>query len=733
MALLPPLMNGYARIYLIVNGSLWNGQLSTLWSLLNNAFRGSLRLLVHTKSFHETTPVIYCDQCNRSITTYWHCNMCHGGDYDICQQCKSAGLWCKELSHDLAHFDPSWDQMIVDVDSLFIPDRSSRSLAQVYTSKMIDLHQHHPLDSDQWPILTDTTYEEIITQNIMNSHNEHMAMAALAVVSHTCWPLKDHVFQHALESILKDQHSQSAALPKLAGALEATGGLLIVHDSVVGCFEPSLIDYLGRTRHRWFPSGYADMAEACLAVLSSQELPLELDLLWQNSSFYGHAACAWGHYLRKCPGDSIVEYLALSHLRDGQRLRASTLTAFHLQPSEMAYGFDIGQGLEAIHTCSIFGLPNLIQRLSPTTFDLDRQTPVHKRTPLSYACSMNQDDTVEVLLKLGADPNLRYDGGPTVLQEAIGSKYLPVVRSLLRSPALLLRSLTTRDSEQVHVLLSITQLQTIDILKLALDRHDVDVNERDHNGRSVLWWLLSTSYHEKAPAFQLSAVKLILEHPRCDVNGVGLGGRNYIMRFLVARSLSSQLLDILLDHGVDVEHRDERGESAIFYAVTLPHETRNTSRLIRKGADLMIRNSRGQGLLHRLLSDVEDSRGLPYIELLLSRTPTLIDFPDERGRTPLHLALFLGKTHVAEELLNKQPNIGLSDNYGRTPFDVACQYGRTALLRRLKPPTRISGHGNSIQVSMEATGDEEQLDILPAWSLCLLGICPSSTSINRVG
>ena len=65
--------------------------------------------------------------------------------------------------------------------------------------------------------------------------------------------------------------------------------------------------------------------------------------------------------------------------------------------------------------------------------------------------------------------------------------------------------------------------------------------------------------------------------------------------------------------------------------------------------------------------------------------PKLIDAQDDKGRTPLHLALVLGKTELAKELLARAADVNLLDNFGRASFDIACQYGRVAILPKLAP------------------------------------------------
>ncbi|KAF9635053.1 putative zinc finger zz-type protein [Lasiodiplodia theobromae] len=49
-------------------------------------------------------PIMTCDRCYCSLDyedEWWHCDICSGGDYDICQRCSEKKLRCNDDSHDL--------------------------------------------------------------------------------------------------------------------------------------------------------------------------------------------------------------------------------------------------------------------------------------------------------------------------------------------------------------------------------------------------------------------------------------------------------------------------------------------------------------------------------------------------------------------------------------------------------------------------------------------------------
>jgi ankyrin repeat protein len=589
-----------------------------------------------------------------------------------------AGNLCVMISSSNRVIEPQDDQITIDIDALYSLDHRKRSFSRAMDSKIAEIQSRTADDDQRQSPLIDEAFERIMSHTIKSSTCEDLAMAAFDVVRHAFSPLRGYQFKRAVRHILRQRRPHPITYPTITDVIEATGGLLTIQDdSVITWFHPSLSGYFERTHARWFPSGHASMALACLTVLMSQAIPTDADGTgnWATGSLFGYAACLWGRHLRACSPNPVLEAMAMRYLEDDEKLKLGCLTAYTLQSEYMAYGFDVGDGLAVVHVCCIFGLTNLLQDLSVA--ELNRQVSSTGCAPLVYACRMGHIDTLELLLRRGADPNLVSAGGYTALNEAVISKCIPAVELLLRSPSLKLRPSL--------LLVSLLQLQSLEILRLALNRHDLDINEKDHNGRTVIWWLLRATHDEYDTEFQLDAMQLIVQHPDCDINAVDLGGRTYIMRLLDVRIQETKLLGLLLENRADVNYMDEDGETAMFHAVTTRYSLEITSLLIRHGADLARKNRWGQGLSHRLVADIEDLQDLQYLDLLLKHMPALIDTQDDRGRTSLHLALVFGKIEIAKELLSRAANVRLLDNSGRAPFDVACQYGRTTTLSRLVP------------------------------------------------
>jgi ankyrin repeat protein len=793
------LLRSFKRVYLILDnvGDYWDQGALPLWPVIMGPRFANLRLLLTMQTFQNPSMTTSCTVCGKEeLLVYWHCTTCKGGNFDACSTCHERRLSCQNPSHRCVLTDVQKEKAVVDADSFYPHAVPDIDFARRIDLKLLTINQRNQSRAEAGGLLM-AQYDSIFDDISSNPH-ERLIIRALDIVFHALRTLTVDEFIAAINL------SQDLPVSNISQIITWTGGLIKVSMDAGGVFyvqlfDVSLTEHLQRKKDKLFPLGHSTLAKACLQVLSTQTSPTELVPTERTKPLggflYNYAVCTWGPHLRACLSSQVLDDMALQYLRDDEKLNLGTLTAYTLQPEAMAYGFDTGDGLAAVHVCSIFGLTSLLQRL-PTT-ELDRPARGTGRTPLGYACRMGHVDTVmfllksgadpdsrsadglivnagsssalaraskhghvkivhmlldagadvnsqnsaaensgetsltsasamghteiarilvehgadinaqdraassfgetplisasrvghasivELLLESGADPNLKTAVGSTALHEAIKSSIVTVVEVLLRSPNVKLTSITPREGEIVSLLTSLFQLRSLEILKLALTRDDLDINEKDQNGRTALWWLLSAPHDEYDSEFQLGAAKLIIQHPRRDANVVDLAGWTYVMRFLNARILNAELLGLLLEHSVDIDHKDEDGETAIFHAVTLRYSVQMTSVLIDHGADLTVKDSRGQGLLHRLVTELDGVQDLQHLDLLLGRNPALKDYRDKDGRTALHVALILGKLDLAKELLARGSIVDLRDRSGKTPLDVACQLGHTSVVAQL--------------------------------------------------
>jgi hypothetical protein len=176
-----------------------------------------------------------------------------------------AGNLCVMISSSNRVIEPQDDQITIDIDALYSLDHRKRSFSRAMDSKIAEIQSRTADDDQRQSPLIDEAFERIMSHTIKSSTCDDLAMAAFDVVRHAFSPLRGYQFKRAVRHILRQRRPHPITYPTITDVIEATGGLLTIQDdSVITWFHPSLSGYFERTHARWFPSGHASMALACL-------------------------------------------------------------------------------------------------------------------------------------------------------------------------------------------------------------------------------------------------------------------------------------------------------------------------------------------------------------------------------------------------------------------------------------------------------------------------------------
>ncbi|KAG9826069.1 hypothetical protein KCU98_g701, partial [Aureobasidium melanogenum] len=350
------------------------------------------------------------------------------------------------------------------------------------------------------------------------------------------------------------------------------------------------------------------------------------------------------------------------------------------------------------------------------------------KTSLMYAASMGRLEGVILLLELEATPYLTSAEGFTAMFEALINNRHDVLMHFLTSATIEPYTVTVGGIRHT-ALMHIQCFTTIDSVRALLRRHDIDINERDQKGLTVLSHVL-VDPTPRQPGWRADVARLILAVPNSELNAVDELHRSYIQQLLGSPRFDEGLLEILLGADVDLENQDRAGETAIFNAICQQPTTKAARMLLDRGANLDVRNHAHTGLIHRIVGYYLESDAIIRVKSLLEMVPDFVNGRDSRGRTALHRALFLGQMQLVQVLLAHNPDIDMLDEYGRTAFDVACQYGRVypsdANDADRKPTKDLDPDRSSLSVAQhlmrrlisKATRSELPL---PAWALAYTG------------
>ncbi|MCG8340757.1 MAG: ankyrin repeat domain-containing protein, partial [Cytophagales bacterium] len=110
-------------------------------------------------------------------------------------------------------------------------------------------------------------------------------------------------------------------------------------------------------------------------------------------------------------------------------------------------------------------------------------------------------------------------------------------------------------------------------------------------------------------------------------------------------------------------------------------ELEKVKELLRKGADVNLKDKDGKGPLHWAIQGVLSRRAI--IDALLSAESIDVDSPDKEGKTPLHYAAEQGDQVTIEKLLSKGASVNRRDDNGKTALHDAAAEGNKDVVEAL--------------------------------------------------
>jgi ankyrin repeat protein len=145
---------------------------------------------------------------------------------------------------------------------------------------------------------------------------------------------------------------------------------------------------------------------------------------------------------------------------------------------------------------------------------------------------------------------------------------------------------------------------------------------------------------------------------------------------------------MLINHGADVNRRDNQGRTALTWACRRGYSAPTAAMLIDHGANVAHESNAGETALlmtimsaanlaaHMRDTDRETAR------LLLDRGAD-VNQANKYGKTPLMLACEAGLTNMAAMLIDHDANVAHESKNGATALMVVCQYGHTETAKLL--------------------------------------------------
>ena len=166
-----------------------------------------------------------------------------------------------------------------------------------------------------------------------------------------------------------------------------------------------------------------------------------------------------------------------------------------------------------------------------------------------------------------------------------------------------------------------------------------------------------------------------LKFNQIDINYQNSKG--WCLLFEAASQSSNQLLQQVLDSGVTINVRDNKGRNALFWALYAGN-SKGASMLIKKGIDYCSNIADGITSLHYTVfkNDFE-------VFKILSDFMN-INITDSAGSTPIMCAAFYNRDEMIEHLIKKGANLKSIDHEGYNLLDYAVSGNSMKSIKALK-------------------------------------------------
>lgn len=151
-----------------------------------------------------------------------------------------------------------------------------------------------------------------------------------------------------------------------------------------------------------------------------------------------------------------------------------------------------------------------------------------------------------------------------------------------------------------------------------------------------------------------------------------------------AASWQPSSIPLLLDAGAEVNHRDEEGQTPLFWAAERGRVD-TILQLLERGADINAVDGCKMSPLSRACAQCSVHVNTPLVKMLVEKGAD-IHSKDELGMTALHHAAREGHMEIVDTLLKKGAKASVRDGSGENALDMAMRYNKgdkvVDLLRR---------------------------------------------------
>ncbi|KAE9556621.1 hypothetical protein FO519_000027 [Halicephalobus sp. NKZ332] len=306
-------------------------------------------------------------------------------------------------------------------------------------------------------------------------------------------------------------------------------------------------------------------------------------------------------------------------------------------------------------------------------------------TPLHFACQSGNEKIVKFLLDKGAVPHIKDSYNNTSLHYAVrGSDNSEIIKAILRKV----------DNKEKFI--SIKNNSGITVIRLVVEENRLKIAEyllKQHFGNH------SKNEYEK-------------EHEECEKSDA-------LLVHLAAQRGSPKMIKLLIENGLSIEERDNRGQTPLHFAAEENH-LQLVRTLIEEKADKEARDERGftpllaaasrdslevvRELLGQTLITALSFYGENIVLVAVKHNATkvvkflfnpvhkdefkdivrsMLKQVDINLNCPLHFVAQTGNIEILKVILPFYQEINMSNNELKTPLHIAARFGHTEVARQL--------------------------------------------------
>lgn len=280
------------------------------------------------------------------------------------------------------------------------------------------------------------------------------------------------------------------------------------------------------------------------------------------------------------------------------------------------------------------------------------------KTALHHACNQGNYELVKYLMDAGASDKITDNNGNLPLHFAAAKFNFPITEYLLTKRQLnFLMSLLGTESndnyEQANV--GATNNAGMTPLFMAINLFVDEGNVEAKNNQEKVIHALLNSYSDKQLVDEIDVPK---------------PGVSSYFELAISRKLSLSVIEKLLKKiSIKIDKQNSEGLTALQLAIITKNKDL-VALLLENNADMSIKNA-GKTALH--LAAEQKNLDAEILELLLEHAASLgqVDFVDNQGNTPFHIALSHCDETIAKLFVDYGANVNAKDMVDNTPLHLA--------------------------------------------------------------